>query len=147
MRMLIRGGTVVTATGSSRADVLIDGETIAALLDPAHTGSFAGLADRSIDATGMMHAENGIAIDVLVAEALAAGRTDPGWHGHTRPPELEGEATARAIRLAQVTGAPLYIVHLSARQALDAVTQARDEGRNVFAETCPQYLYLSQDDL
>src|SRR2546429_500144 len=222
MRILIRGGTVVTATGSSRADVLIDGETIAALLDPAHTGSFPGLADPSIDAPGkavtpggldvptpldmpfggtfsaddfetgtraaawggttslvdfavqakgaslretldawhakaegkagidygfhmivsdvnertlkemdilvgegvtsfkmfmaypgvfyatdgeilqamqraassgatiMMHAENGIAIDVLVAEALAAGRTDPGWHGHTRPPELEG---------------------------------------------------------
>ena len=98
-------------------------------------------------ATIMMHAENGIAIDVLVAQALASGHTDPGWHGRTRPPELEGEATARAIRLAQVAGAPLYIVHLSAQQALEAVTQARDAGRNVFAETCPQYLYLSQDDL
>ena len=97
--------------------------------------------------TIMMHAENGIAIDVLVAQALAAGHTDPGYHGRTRPPELEGEATTRAIRLAQVAGAPLYIVHLSAEQALDAVTEARDEGRNVFAETCPQYLYLSQDDL
>ena len=279
MRTLIRGGTVVTATGASAADVLIDGETVVALLDPAHTGSFATLADRSIDATGkyvipggidvhthldmpfggtfsaddfetgtraaawggttslvdfavqpkgsslretldtwhakaegkasidygfhmiisdvneqtlkemdvlvgegvtsfkmfmaypgvfyatdgeilqamqraassgatiMMHAENGIAIDVLVAQALASGRTDPGWHGRTRPPELEGEATARAIRLAQVTGAPLYIVHLSAQQALQAVIEARDDGRNVFAETCPQYLYLSQDDL
>ena len=279
MRTLIRGGTVVTATGASAADVLIDGETVVALLDPAHTGSFASLADRSIDATGkyvipggidvhthldmpfggtfsaddfetgtraaawggttslvdfavqpkgaslretldtwhakaegkasidygfhmiisdvneqtlkemdvlvgegvtsfkmfmaypgvfyatdgeilqamqraassgatiMMHAENGIAIDVLVAQALASGRTDPGWHGRTRPPELEGEATARAIRLAQVTGAPLYIVHLSAQQALQAVIEARDDGRNVFAETCPQYLYLSQDDL
>jgi dihydropyrimidinase len=279
MRTLIRGGTVVTATGASAADVLIDGETVVALLDPVHTGSFATLADRSIDATGkyvipggidvhthldmpfggtfsaddfetgtraaawggttslvdfavqpkgsslretldtwhakaegkasidygfhmiisdvneqtlkemdvlvgegvtsfkmfmaypgvfyatdgeilqamqraassgatiMMHAENGIAIDVLVAQALASGRTDPGWHGRTRPPELEGEATARAIRLAQVTGAPLYIVHLSAQQALQAVIEARDDGRNVFAETCPQYLYLSQDDL
>src|SRR5579859_6801698 len=279
MRTLIRGGTVVTATGASAADVLIDGETVAALLDPVHTGALVGAADRTIDASGkyvipggidvhthmempfggtfavddfetgtraaawggtttivdfpvqkkgstltetldtwhgkasgkasidygfhmivsdvnsqtlkemdalvgegvtsfkmfmaypgvfyatdgeilqamqraadsgatiMMHAENGIAIDVLVAQALASGRTDPGWHGRTRPPELEGEATARAIRLAQVTGAPLYIVHLSAQQALAAVTQARDEGRNVFAETCPQYLYLSQDDL
>src|SRR6201988_3595080 len=279
MRILIRGGTAVTATGSSPADELIDGETLAALLGPAPTGSFAALADRSIDATGkyvipggidvhtpldmpfggtfsaddfetgtraaawggttslvdfavqakgaslretldawhakaegkasidygfhmiisdvneqtlkemdilvgegvtsfkmfmaypgvfyatdgeilqamqraaangatiMMHAENGIAIDVLVAQALASGHTDPGWHGRTRPPELEGEATARAIRLAQVTGAPLYIVHLSAQQALAAVTEARDAGRNVFAETCPQYLYLSQDDL
>jgi dihydropyrimidinase len=279
MRTLISGGTVVTAAGSSAADVLVDGATVAALLDPAHTGELTGAVDRTIDAAGryvvpggidvhthlempfggtfsaddfetgtraaawggtttivdfavqpkggslretldtwhakaegkavidygfhmivsdvneqtlkemdmlvgegvtsfkmfmaypgvfyatdgeifqamqraagngatiMMHAENGIAIDVLVAQALADGHTDPGWHGRTRPPELEGEATSRAIRLAQVAGAPLYIVHLSARQALEAVTQARDAGRNVFAETCPQYLYLSQDDL
>jgi dihydropyrimidinase len=95
----------------------------------------------------MMHAENGIAIDQLVARALAEGRTDPVQHGLTRPPELEAEATSRAITLAQVTRAPLYIVHLSAAQALDAVTAARDTGQNVFAETCPQYLYLSLDDL
>jgi dihydropyrimidinase len=95
----------------------------------------------------MMHAENGIAIDQLVAQALAAGRTDPVHHGLTRPPELEGEATSRAIQLARVTSCPLYIVHLSAANALDAVTQARDDGQNVFAETCPQYLYLTLDDL
>ncbi|HZC41918.1 MAG TPA: dihydropyrimidinase [Streptosporangiaceae bacterium] len=279
MPTLIRGGTVVTATGASPADVLVDGETVAALLDPARSADLAGEAGQVIDATGkyvlpggidvhthlempfggtfsaddfetgtraaawggtttivdfavqakgaalretldawhakaegkasidygfhmivsdvseltlkemdtlvgegvtsfkmfmaypgvfyatdgeilqamqraaangatiMMHAENGIAIDVLVAEALAAGRTDPGWHGRTRPPELEGEATARAIRLAEVAGAPLYIVHLSATQALAAVSEARAAGRNVFAETCPQYLYLGQDDL
>jgi len=279
MRTLIRGGTVVTATGAFPADVLVDGETIAALLDPAHTDTLAGTADRVLDAAGlyvmpggidvhthmempfggtfaaddfetgtraaawggtttivdfpvqkkgstltetldtwhgkasgkasidygfhmivsdvndttlkemdalvgqgvtsfkmfmaypgvfyatddeilramqraagngatiMMHAENGIAIDELVRQALAAGHTDPGWHGRTRPPELEGEATARAIRLAQVAGAPLYIVHLSASHALDAVTEARDRGAPVFAETCPQYLYLSLDDL
>jgi dihydropyrimidinase len=279
MRTLIHGGTVITATGSSAADVLIDGETVAALLAPEHTATVAGGADRVIDASGryvipggvdvhthldmpfggtfscddfetgtraaawggtttivdfavqrkgtslrealdawhakaeakasvdygfhmilsdvndqtvkemdalagegvtsfkmfmaypgvfyatdgeilqamqraarngamiMMHAENGIAIDVLVAQALAAGHSAPGWHGRTRPPELEAEATARAIRLAKVAGAPLYIVHLSARQALEAVAEARDAGRPVFAETCPQYLYLSQDDL
>jgi dihydropyrimidinase len=101
----------------------------------------------TIGATVMMHAENGIAIDELVAQALAAGHTQPIYHGLTRPPELEGEATGRAIALATVTGCPLYIVHLSAAHALSAVTQARDEGRNVFAETCPQYLYLSLDDL
>ena len=95
----------------------------------------------------MMHAENGIAIDQLVAQALASGRTTPVEHGLTRPPELEGEATNRAITLAKVTGAPLYIVHLSASQALDAVATARDTGQNVFAETCPQYLYLSIEDL
>lgn len=279
MRILIRGGTVVTATGAAAADVLIDGETVAALLDPARTDAIVAAADRVIDAAGryvlpggidvhthldmpwggtfsadnfetgtraaawggttaiidfavqdkggspraaldtwhakadgracvdygfhmimsdvteqalaemdrlaadgvtsfklfmaypgrlystdgeillamrraagngaiiMMHAENGIAIDLLVAQALASGHTGPGWHGRTRPPELEGEATARAIALAQVAGAPLYIAHLSAREALAAVTRARDAGCDVFAETCPQYLYLSQDDL
>src|SRR6202522_1569219 len=101
----------------------------------------------AIGATVMMHAENGIAIDQLVAQALAAGRGDPVEHGLTRPPELEGEATSRAIVLARVASCPLYIVHLSASQALDAVAEARDAGQNVFAETCPQYLYLSIEDL
>ncbi|HYT10147.1 MAG TPA: dihydropyrimidinase [Mycobacteriales bacterium] len=94
----------------------------------------------------MMHAENGIAIDVLVAEALARGETDPVHHGITRPSALEGEATSRAIVLAGVAGAPLYVVHLSASEALAAVAAARDAGRNVFAETCPQYLYLTLED-
>ncbi|MFC0435003.1 dihydropyrimidinase [Kutzneria buriramensis] len=102
---------------------------------------------RANGGTIMMHAENGIAIDQLVAQALAAGRTDPVQHGLTRPPELEGEATHRAIQLAKVTGAPLYIVHLSAAQALEAVAEARNDGQNVFAETCPQYLFLSIEDL
>jgi dihydropyrimidinase len=98
-------------------------------------------------ATIMMHAENGIAIDVLVAQALARGEGDPRFHGSTRPSLLEGEATHRAIQLARVAGAPLYIVHLSAREALDEVVGARDRGQNVFAETCPQYLFLSEDDM
>jgi dihydropyrimidinase len=113
-----------------------DGEILLAMQRAAENGS-----------TIMMHAENGIAIDQLVAQALTLGRTDPVQHGVTRPPELEGEATNRAIQLAKVTGAPLYIVHLSAAQALDAVTAARDAGQNVFAETCPQYLFLSLEDL
>ena len=95
----------------------------------------------------MMHAENGIAIDVLVAQALARGETDPKYHGFTRPSELEGEATHRAIVLAKVAGnVPLYIVHMSAREALEEVAAARHEGANVFGETCPQYLYLSLED-
>jgi dihydropyrimidinase len=102
---------------------------------------------RDIGAMVMMHAENGIAIDQLVAEALADGRTEPVHHGVTRPTELEAEATHRAIALAKVTGSPLYIVHLSASEALSAVAAARDTGQNVFAETCPQYLFLSLDDL
>ena len=91
----------------------------------------------------MMHAENGIAIDVLRDQAAERGNTGSIWHGRTRPPELEGEAAHRAIQLAVVAGAPLYIVHLSSSNALKEVARARDEGRNVFAETCPQYLYLS----
>src|SRR5487761_1733663 len=100
-----------------------------------------------VNDTTLKEMDAGIAADQLVAQAIAAGRTDPVQHGLTRPPELEAEATSRAITLARVSGAPLYIVHLSAMQALAAVAQARDTGQNVFAETCPQYLYLSLDDL
>jgi dihydropyrimidinase len=113
-----------------------DGEILLAMQQASRTG-----------ATIMMHAENGIAIDQLVAQALAAGRVAPVEHGLTRPPELEGEATGRAITLARVAGCPLYIVHLSAANALTAVAAARDAGQNVFAETCPQYLYLTLEDL
>ena len=95
----------------------------------------------------MMHAENGPAIDVLVKQALERGETDPIYHGLTRPQELEAEATSRAIWLASVAAdCPLYIVHLSASKALEQVAAARDLGRNVFAETCPQYLYLTLED-
>ncbi|MFB7244447.1 dihydropyrimidinase [Streptomyces populi] len=95
----------------------------------------------------MMHAENGIAIDVLVEQALARGETDPRFHGEVRKALLEAEATHRAIRLAQVAGAPLYVVHVSAAEAVAELTRARDEGLNVFGETCPQYLFLSTDNL
>ncbi|MGI9197705.1 MAG: dihydropyrimidinase [Candidatus Nanopelagicales bacterium] len=94
----------------------------------------------------MMHAENGIAIDVLVAQALARGETSPINHGLTRPWETEEEATHRAIMLARMTGAPLYIVHMSAKQAVQTLQEARDLGLNVFGETCPQYLYLSLEE-
>ena len=95
----------------------------------------------------MMHAENGLAIDVVAAQNAEAGNTDPYYHGVSRSPVLEGEATNRVIRLAQVAEVPVYIVHLSAREALNAVRQARDEGLPAYAETCPQYLFLSLDDL
>ena len=95
----------------------------------------------------MMHAENGIAIDVLVAQHLARGETDPKYHSFSRPSLLEGEATNRAIVLSKVAGnVPLYIVHMSASEALDALSEARHEGLNVFGETCPQYLYMSLED-
>jgi dihydropyrimidinase len=95
----------------------------------------------------MMHAENGIAIDVLVAQHLARRETDPKYHSISRPSLLEGEATHRAIVLSKVAGnVPLYIVHMSAAEALDEVAQAQHEGLNVFAETCPQYLYMTLED-
>jgi len=99
-----------------------------------------------LGATIMMHAENGPAIDVLVAQALARGETAPRYHSLTRPVEMEEEATHRAIMLARVARAPLYIVHMSAKEAVDAVARARDMGANVFGETCPQYLYLSLEE-
>ncbi|MYS23884.1 dihydropyrimidinase [Streptomyces sp. DvalAA-14] len=95
----------------------------------------------------MMHAENGIAIDVLVQQALAAGRTDPRHHGEVRRALLEAEATHRAIQLSRVAGSPLYVVHVSAQQALAELAAARDLGLPVFGETCPQYLFLSADNL
>ncbi|MFI7585828.1 dihydropyrimidinase [Spongisporangium articulatum] len=94
----------------------------------------------------MMHAENGSAIDVLVQQALARGETDPYYHGVTRPWQTEQEATHRAVMLADITGAPLYVVHVSAKQALARIAEARNAGMNVFGETCPQYLYLSLEE-
>src|SRR5947208_2157751 len=90
----------------------------------------------------MVHAENGDAIDVLVKQALAAGNTAPHFHALTRPPELEGEATNRAIQLARVAGAPLYVVHVSCREAVEPIAKAREQGWDVWGETCTQYLFV-----
>ena len=95
----------------------------------------------------MVHAENGIAIDVLAEQAVAQGRTDPRYHGEVRKVLLEAEATHRAIQLARVAGAPLYVVHVSAAEAVAELAQARDLGLPVFGETCPQYLFLDLDNL
>jgi dihydropyrimidinase len=95
----------------------------------------------------MMHAENGMAIDVVAEQTVAAGTTDPIGHGLARKAVFEGEATNRVIRLAEAAEVPVYIVHLSAKDALEAVRDARDRGTAAFAETCPQYLFLSLDDL
>jgi dihydropyrimidinase len=94
----------------------------------------------------MMHAENGPAIDVLAQQLVDAGKTDPYFHGIARAWQMEEEATHRAIMLADLTGAPLYVVHVSAKQAVEQLAGARDRGQNVFGETCPQYLYLSLEE-
>jgi dihydropyrimidinase len=90
----------------------------------------------------MVHAENGDAIDVLVKQALAAGHTEPHWHALTRPPETEGEATNRAIQLARVAGAPLYVVHVSCKESVEPIALARAKGWNVYGETCTQYFFV-----
>ncbi|MEW6703033.1 MAG: dihydropyrimidinase [Bacteroidota bacterium] len=94
-----------------------------------------------------MHAENGGVIDLIVQRALAEGKTAPIYHALTRPTTAEGEAVNRAIALSQMAGAPVYIVHLSSNDALEKVAEARDRGLPAFAETCPQYLFLSLDDM
>jgi len=94
-----------------------------------------------------MHAENGGAIDVIVQRALAEGKTAPKYHALTRPTTAEAEATGRAIALAEMAGCPVYIVHLSCNEALEKVREARDRGLPAYAETCPQYLYLSLENM
>ncbi|MGH2596580.1 MAG: dihydropyrimidinase [Actinomycetota bacterium] len=95
----------------------------------------------------MMHAENGGPIDVLVRQFLDEGKTAPVNHGLTRPAAMEGEAVHRVFRLAELADTPAYIVHLSSRDGLNALREARDRGQAAYAETCPHYLYLSQDDM
>jgi dihydropyrimidinase len=104
------------------------------------------LRSRENGALVSVHAENGDVIDVLVRRALAAGQTSPRYHALTRPAGAEAEATRRAIALAEMAGARIYIVHLSAAEALEAVSRARRRGARVLAETCPQYLFLSSDN-
>ena len=104
------------------------------------------LRTRENGSTICMHAENGGGIDVLVKRALAQGKTAPKYHALTRPARAEAEATHRAIALAEMAGVPIYIVHLSAAEALEMVTEARDRGLPAYAETCPQYLFLSYDN-
>jgi dihydropyrimidinase len=104
------------------------------------------LRTRDNGGTICMHAENGGVIDVLVRRALADGHTEPKYHALTRPMSAEAEATRRAIALAEMAGAPIYIVHLSAGDAMEEVRRARDRGVPAYAETCPQYLFLSEED-
>jgi dihydropyrimidinase len=112
-----------------------DGQILRAMQKAADNGSMI-----------MMHAENGGVIDVLVSQLIADGKTDPYFHGISRPWQTEEEATHRAIMIANLTGAPLYVVHVSAKQAVQQIAAARDAGQNVFGETCPQYLYLSLEE-
>jgi dihydropyrimidinase len=113
---------------------MVDDETIYRVLRRA----------AQLGALVMVHAENGIAIDYIVRETVAAGHTAPRYHALSRPALLEGEATQRVITLATLAHAPVYIVHVSCASSLQAVAAARVQGRPVWGETCPQYLYLDE---
>jgi dihydropyrimidinase len=95
----------------------------------------------------MVHAENGDAIDVLVREALAEGKTEPKYHAATRPPVTEGEATNRAIQLAHLAGCPLYVVHVSCKEAIEPIELAREKGWNIWGESCTQYFFIDETAL
>ncbi len=112
--------------------IMVDDETLFRVMQVAgQTGALV-----------MVHAEHGDAIDVLVKQALAEGKTEPRYHALTRPPETEGEATNRAIQLAHVAGCPLYVVHVSCQQAVEPIALARGKGWDVWGETCTQYFFV-----
>jgi dihydropyrimidinase len=117
--------------------VMVDDETLYKVMEvAAETGALV-----------MVHAENGDAIDIIVKHAVAEGKTDPIWHARTRPMETEAEATNRAIQLAKVAGATLYVVHVSCQPALEPIALARQKGWDVHAETCTQYLFVDETAL
>jgi dihydropyrimidinase len=117
--------------------VMVDDETLFKAMEVA--------ADTG--AVVMVHAENGDAIDILVKRALAEGHTEPVWHARTRPPETEGEATNRAIQLARVAGCPLYVVHVSCKEAIEPIAIAREKNWDVWGETCTQYFFIDESYL
>jgi dihydropyrimidinase len=112
--------------------IMVDDETLFRVMQvAADTGALV-----------MVHAEHGDAIDVLVKQALAEGKTEPRYHALTRPPETEGEATNRAIQLAHVAGCRLYVVHVTCREAVEPIQLAREKGWDVWGETCTQYFFI-----
>ena len=117
--------------------IMVDDETLFKVMQvAADTGALV-----------MVHAENGDAIDVLVKKALAEGKTEPKWHAATRPPITEAEATNRAIQLARVAGAPLYVVHVSCKEAIEPIERARAANWDAWGETCTQYLFIDETAL
>jgi dihydropyrimidinase len=117
--------------------VMVDDETLFSAMETAAESG----------AMIMVHAENGDAIDIIVKRAVAEGKSDPIWHARTRPMETEAEATNRAIQLARIAGAPLYVVHVSCLPAIEPIALAREKDWNVHGETCTQYLFVDDSAL
>jgi dihydropyrimidinase len=129
-----RGVTSYKLFMAYKGTIMVDDETLFRVMEVAsRTGALV-----------MVHAENGDTVDVLVKRALAEGHTEPIWHARTRPAETEGEATNRAIQLAHIAGAPLYVVHVTCRDAIDPIARARAAGWRVHGETCTQYLFIDE---
>ena len=136
-RMPEEGVTSYKLFMAYKGTIMVDDDTLFKVMQvAARTGALV-----------LVHAENGDAIDVLIKEAVAAGHKEPIWHARTRPPELEGEATNRAIQLARIAGAPLYVVHVTCRDAIEPIARARAAGWRVTAETCTQYLFIDESYL
>lgn len=94
----------------------------------------------------MVHAENGDVEALLTPRLLAEGKTDPVWHATSRPPEIEGEATNRAVMMSGLTGCPLYVVHMTTESAIEALRRGRQQGYPVMGETCCQYFFLTVEE-
>jgi dihydropyrimidinase len=117
--------------------VMVDDDTLfRAMLTAAESGALI-----------MVHAENGDAIDIIVKNAVAEGKTEPIWHARTRPMETEAEATNRAAQLSRIAGAPLYVVHVSCQPAVEPIQLAREKSWDVWGETCTQYLFVDESAL
>jgi dihydropyrimidinase len=105
------------------------------------------LKGKEAGVTVMVHAENAEMIDVLTKKLIAEGKTEPYYHAISRPPVVEAEATRRAIYLAELADAPLYVVHVSAKEAIEEIKQAYGRGQKIYGETCTHYLVLDREDL
>ena len=160
------GGKVCVDYGLHMAIGSIDNERIAEMEDMAEEGvpsfkiflAYKGnymvddetlfrtlLRAKEIGGLVLVHAENGDVLNYLINKHVAEGRKEPIWHALSHPPEAEAEATHRAVVLAGMTEAPLYVVHMTCAGSLDALKVGREKGFRVFGETCPQYLMFTMD--
>jgi dihydropyrimidinase len=132
-----RGVTSIKLFMAYRGSIMVDDRTIVRTLAAAKRNGI----------LVMVHAENGDAADLLQQQLVAEGKLAPKYHATSRPPRIEAEATARAGALAEVVGAPIYIVHVSCVEAVEEIQRARTRGVAITGETCTHYLYFTEEDL
>ena len=135
--VVARGVVTLKMFMAYKGEMMMDDQALLRILQVA----------RGVGALVMVHAENGEVVDLLQRQLVAEGKMAPKYHGDSRPPEVEAEATRRAIALAKLAGAPIFIVHVSAEESLAEIRRARNNGQAVYAETCPQYLLLDESYL